>query len=128
MQQQTDDASTHKIPPLIIDARGEAAIRHHVENVGALLPEGVDSWEYVQAQIRQIYGEQVRKNPYLYCSDPAPLAQDGVLYPLPLVKGIGVLFIVQPAGVTPGVQREVAAVIWLSAASVVHCFQGKQNA
>jgi hypothetical protein len=113
--------------PLLIDTRGEAAVRHHVKNVGALLPEGVDVWEYVQAQARGIYDDLCRTVPGLHEFSgtnilTAPI-NNGVLHALPLVRGIGVVFLMAERGELRGesAQRHwsVAATFWLASSSVV---------
>lgn len=121
------DQSSSVVLPLMIDPRGEAAVRHHIKSVRALLPEGVDAWEYAQAQAREIYAELHRTVPNLceYGREgilTAPI-NNGVLHPLPLVRGIGVVFLMAERSEMEeeSVRRylSVAATFWLASSSVV---------
>lgn len=114
--------SDRHILPLIIDSRGEAAVRQHIKNVVPHLPANVDPWDFVQNSVRIIYTGLVASAQGLFDfpDDNTLLApiNNGVLHPIDGVKGLAVQFMMAErkdlTAKTEVITLSVAATLWLS--------------
>lgn len=107
-------------PPLIMDGRCETAIRLHMEQQNFRTP--MDKWQFITLKVQELYEELIRTVPgLLEYSDGdvlnAPI-NNGVLHPLPGMRGIGVVFLMGHRSAKTGTELSVAATFWLAGSSV----------
>lgn len=114
-------AQVQNVPQLIMDFRCEEAIRKHLETLGHV-PEP-DFWKIVNKQVQAIYECLLRNVPGLLDYPDgnvlhAPI-NNGVLYPLKGVRGVGVMFLMDERPNKNAVaDLSVAATFWFAGSAV----------
>lgn len=121
LSDSASQARRQKIPQLIMDSRCEVAIRKHMEKLG-IAPQD-DYWRIAKNQAQVIF-ECLQRNVPGLLEYPdgnilhAPI-NNGVLYPLKGVRGVGVMFLMDEKPEKEGAPRlSVAATFWFAGSAV----------